>query len=40
MNYHRCRGINATVEGRHNRIKAYQRRHYFTRNRSATKLTF
>ncbi|GGG18909.1 ISL3 family transposase [Paenibacillus aceti] len=34
VNYHRCRFTNATVEGRHNRIKAYQRRHYFTRNRS------
>jgi transposase len=33
INYHRCRWTNATVEGRHNRIKAYQRRHYFTRNR-------
>jgi transposase len=32
INYHRCRWTNATVEGRHNRIKAYQRRHYFTRN--------
>jgi transposase len=34
INYHRCRWTNATVEGRHNRIKAYQRRHYFTRNRN------
>jgi transposase len=34
VNYHRCRWTNATVEGRHNRIKAYQRRHYFTRNRN------
>lgn len=33
INYHRCRWTNATVEGRHNRIKAYQRRHYFTRNK-------
>jgi len=33
VNYHRCRWTNATVEGRHNRIKAFQRRHYFTRNR-------
>ncbi|TDQ39816.1 ISL3 family transposase [Aureibacillus halotolerans] len=32
INYHRCRWTNATVEGRHNRIKAFQRRHYFTRN--------
>ena len=37
INYHRCRWTNATVEGRHNRIKAYQRRHYFTRNRSCYK---
>lgn len=34
VNYHLCRWTNATVEGRHNRIKAFQRRHYFTRNRS------
>lgn len=34
VNYHHCRWTNATVEGRHNRIKAFQRRHYFTRNRS------
>ncbi|SFF04342.1 Transposase [Paenibacillus algorifonticola] len=33
INYHRCRWTNATAEGRHNRIKAFQRRHYFTRNR-------
>jgi transposase len=33
VNYHRCRWTNATVEGRHTRIKAFQRRHYFTRNR-------
>jgi transposase len=33
INYHRCRWTNAIVEGRHNRIKAFQRRHYFTRNR-------
>lgn len=32
VNYHQCRWTNATVEGRHNRIKAYQRRHYFTRH--------
>ncbi|OMF26761.1 ISL3 family transposase [Paenibacillus sp. FSL H8-0548] len=37
INYHRCRWTNATVEGRHNRIKAYQRRHYFTRNRDRYK---
>ncbi|WP_235949645.1 transposase [Paenibacillus apii] len=37
VNYHRCRWTNATVEGRHNRIKAYQRRHYFTRNRERYK---
>ncbi|MNV85412.1 hypothetical protein D3C71_1793720 [compost metagenome] len=34
VNYHQCRWTNATVEGRHNRIKAFQRRHYFTRNRN------
>ncbi|WP_028562038.1 transposase, partial [Paenibacillus pinihumi] len=33
INYHHCRWTNATVEGRHNRIKAFQRRRYFTRNR-------
>jgi transposase len=37
VNYHHCRFTNATVEGRHNRIKAYQRRHYFTRNRECYK---
>jgi len=37
VNYHRCRWTNATVEGRHNRIKAFQRRHYFTRNRNCYK---
>ncbi|MCU6713270.1 ISL3 family transposase, partial [Paenibacillus sp. J5C_2022] len=37
MNYHQCRWTNATVEGRHNRIKAFQRRHYFTRNRNRYK---
>lgn len=37
VNYHQCRWTNATVEGRHNRIKAFQRRHYFTRNRSRYK---
>lgn len=37
VNYHRCRWTNATVEGRHNRIKAYQRRRYFTRNRESYK---
>nr|WP_082063110.1 transposase [Paenibacillus sp. IHBB 10380] len=37
INYHHCRWTNATVEGRHNRIKAYQRRHYFTRNRDRYK---
>lgn len=37
INYHRCRWTNATIEGRHNRIKAYQRRHYFTRNRDRYK---
>ena len=34
VNYHRCRWTNATVEGRNNRIKAFQRRHYFTRNQA------
>ncbi|MFK4435524.1 ISL3 family transposase [Paenibacillus sp. RC21] len=33
VNYHRCRWTNAAVEGRNNRMKAFQRRHYFTRNR-------
>lgn len=37
VNYHRCRWTNATVEGRHKRIKAYQRQHYFTRNRECYK---
>jgi transposase len=32
LNYHRLRFTNATVEGRNNKIKALQRRHYFTRN--------
>lgn len=34
VNYHFCRFTNASVEGRHNKIKAYQRRHFFTRNRA------
>ncbi|OXM13929.1 ISL3 family transposase [Paenibacillus herberti] len=34
VNYHRCRWTNATVEGRHNRIKAYQRRRYFMPNQT------
>lgn len=33
INYHRCRFTNASVEGRHNKIKGIQRRHYFTPNR-------
>lgn len=33
INYHRMRFTNAVVEGRHNKIKAIQRRHFFTRNR-------
>lgn len=33
VNYHRCRWTNAAVEGKNNRMKAFQRRHYFTRNR-------
>lgn len=34
LNYHHLRFTNAVVEGRHNKIKALQRRHYFTRNRT------
>nr|WP_249861927.1 ISL3 family transposase [Paenibacillus konkukensis] len=37
VNYHQCRWTNATVEGRHNRVKAFQRRHYFTWNCSRYK---
>ncbi|BCG60666.1 hypothetical protein PUR_40910 [Paenibacillus sp. URB8-2] len=37
IKYHLCRWTNATVEGRHNRIKAYQRRHYFICNRECYK---
>lgn len=37
VNYHHCLWTNATVERRHNRIKTYQRRHYFTRNRRCYK---
>ncbi|WP_444543272.1 transposase [Lentibacillus kapialis] len=37
INYHRLRFTNAVVEGRHNKIKALQRRHYFTRNRNLYK---
>jgi transposase len=33
INYHRLRFTNATVEGRNNKIKMLQRRHYFTRNK-------
>jgi transposase len=33
INYHACRFTNAAVEGRNNKIKALQRRHYFTRNK-------
>ena len=33
INYHLYRLTNAPVEGRNNKIKAIQRRHYFTRNR-------
>lgn len=33
VNYHLYRFTNAPVEGRNNKIKAIQRRHYFTRNR-------
>ncbi|SFP68444.1 Transposase [Salibacterium halotolerans] len=31
-NYHKLRYTNAAVEGKNNKIKALQRRHYFTRN--------
>ncbi|TYR80508.1 transposase [Priestia megaterium] len=31
-NYHSLRFTNAVVEGKNNKIKALQRRHYFTRN--------
>lgn len=34
INYHTYRYTNAAVEGRNNKIKALQRRHYFTRNRN------
>lgn len=34
INYHLYRFTNAAVEGRNNKIKALQRRHYFTRNRN------
>ncbi|WP_146551104.1 ISL3 family transposase [Rummeliibacillus sp. SL167] len=37
INYHRLRYTNAAVEGRNNRIKALQRRLYFTRNQSVYK---
>lgn len=37
INYHRLRYTNAAVEGRNNRIKALQRRLYFTRNQSIYK---
>lgn len=33
VNYHDCRWTNTAVEGRNNRMKAFQRRHYLTRNR-------
>ncbi len=32
MNYHKLRFTNASVEGRNNKIKTLQRKHYFTRN--------
>ncbi|UOF92887.1 transposase [Fodinisporobacter ferrooxydans] len=32
VSYHLLRFTNAAVEGRNNKIKALQRRHYFTRN--------
>lgn len=34
INYHYCRYTNAAVEGRNNKIKTLQRRHYFTRNKN------
>ncbi|RFA37162.1 hypothetical protein CAI16_01400 [Virgibacillus dokdonensis] len=37
INYHRLRYTNAAVEGRNNRIKALQRRLYFTRNQAIYK---
>jgi transposase len=37
INYHRLRYTNAAVEGRTNRIKALQRRLYFTRNQEIYK---
>lgn len=36
-NYHQLRFTNAAVEGKNNKIKALQRRHYFTRNRECYK---
>lgn len=33
INYYACRFTNAAVEGRNNKIRALQRRHYFARNR-------
>jgi transposase len=33
LNYHKCSFTNGIVEGRNNKIKAIQRRHYFTRNK-------
>lgn len=36
-NYHLLRFTNAAVEGRNNKIKALQRRHYFTRNKTCYK---
>jgi transposase len=33
INYHRCRYTNAAVEGRNGKIKAIQRRYYFTKNK-------
>lgn len=33
VNYHYCRFTNASVEGRHNKIKALQRKCFFLRNR-------
>jgi len=40
INYHHCRWTNATVEGRHNRIKTYQRSTILHVTANATKLEF
>ncbi|VYU05054.1 hypothetical protein [Clostridium butyricum] len=40
INYHLYRFTNAPVEGRNNKIKAIQRRHYFIRTESIMKRKF